>query len=191
MTQPFLISEQFDGENAYCIAKIDIDQTSYAVGTDKGVFIINIKDQKLTIINHMLQGKYVWTLKDIGDGNRIICGCSSNYFLVDYKEMTEKLLCYSKEAIYNIHLLSQIDVNYRNLVITREEKSVNIVNILTGTLIKICDAPAVSGYIKDNLMQLVTKRNKDTTFSFFDIKKETKEVVKFTVKKQLLDYLLA
>ena len=190
MTQPFLISEQFDGEHASCIAKIDIDQTSYAVGTDKGVFIINIKDQKLTIINHMLQGKIVLTLKDIGDGNRIICGCSSNYFLVDYKEMTEKFLCPSKELIYNIHLLSQIDVNYRNLVITREDKSVNIVNILTGSLIKICDAPAPPAG-RDNVMQLVTKRNKDTTFSFFDINRETKEVVKFTVKKQLLDYLLA
>ena len=189
MTQPFLISEQFDGKNAYCIAKIDIDQTSYAVGTDKGVFIINIKDQKLTIINHMLQGKIVWTLKDIGDGNRIICGAFS-YYLVDYKEMTEKLLCSSKERICNIHLLSQIDVNYSNLVITREDKSVNIVNILTGTLIKICDAPA-TGAIRDNMMQLVTKRNKDTTFSFFNINYGTNEVVKFTVKKSLLDYLLA
>ena len=53
----------------------------------------------------MLQGKYVNTLKDIGDGNRIICG-AGNYFLVDYKEMTEKLLCPSKNSIYNIHLLS-------------------------------------------------------------------------------------
>ena len=63
----------------------------------------------------------------------------------------------------------------------------NIVNLLTGTLYKITDAPA-DNYGRDNIMQVVYKKNKDT-FSFF-IVEWTTDILKYTVKKSLLDLLV-
>ena len=101
--------------------------------------------------------------------------------------MTEKVVCSANETIINIHLLSQIDDKYSNLVISYENKSVNIVNLLTGTLYKITDTPTNSNY-RDNMMQVVNKKNKDT-FSFF-IVEWTTDILKYTVKKSLLDLLV-
>ena len=63
----------------------------------------------------------------------------------------------------------------------------NIVNLLTGTLYKITDAPA-ENYVTDNIMQVVNKKNKDT-FSFFIGNYPTKDILKYSVKKSLLDLL--
>ena len=62
----------------------------------------------------------------------------------------------------------------------------NIVNLLTGTLYKITDAPA-DNYLRDNIMQVVNKKDKDT-FSFF-IGNSGKDILKYSVKKSLLDLL--
>ena len=63
----------------------------------------------------------------------------------------------------------------------------NIVNLVTGTLYKIADIPENMG-VKDNRMQVVNKKNKDT-FSFFIGNHPTKDILKYSVKKSLLDLL--
>ena len=62
----------------------------------------------------------------------------------------------------------------------------NIVNLLTGTLYKIADTPE-NNRLRDNMMQVVNKKDKDT-FSFFIANGEN-DILKYSVKKSLLDLL--
>ena len=79
-----------------------------------------------------------------------------------------------------------IDLKYKDLALTRENKSVNIINMSTGKIIKIADVPK-AGFFSDNMMQIITKSNVDT-FSFVIIGRE--DLFKYTVRKSLLDLCL-
>ena len=79
-----------------------------------------------------------------------------------------------------------IDLKYKDLALTRENKSVNIINMNTGKIIKIADVPN-AGFFSDNMMQIITKSNVDT-FSFVIIGRE--DLFKYTVRKSLLDLCL-
>ena len=79
-----------------------------------------------------------------------------------------------------------IDLKYKDLALTRENKSVNIINMSTGKIIKIADVPK-AGFFSDNMMQIITKSNVDT-FSFVIIGGE--DLFKYTVRKSLLDLCL-
>ena len=79
-----------------------------------------------------------------------------------------------------------IDLKYKDLALTRENKSVNIINMSTGKIIKIADVPD-AGFFSDNMMQIITKGNVDT-FSFVIIGIE--DLFKYTVRKSLLDLCL-
>ena len=85
-------------------------------------------------------------------------------------------------------LLSLIDAKYSNLVITREDLNLNILNITTATLTKLVDI-LKNGWLNDNLMQVIPK-DKDN-FSVVVIGKNNKEILKWTVKTSLLDVLIA
>ena len=188
MTQPFVIPQQFQGNNAYCIRKINSILSTYAVATDKGVYIVNIQGSQVNNIAHMLATKDVLTLRNIGD--KLICGTWNNeYFLVDYKKKEEKKLCQSNDRVRNMDLLSLIDAKYSNLVITRDDTSLNILNITTATLTKLVDIPSNYWYHNDNQMQVIPK-DKDN-FSVVVIDYANKEILKFTVKTALLDVLIA
>ena len=79
-----------------------------------------------------------------------------------------------------------IDLKYKDLALTRENKSVNIINMSTGKIIKIADVPDAD-FFSDNMMQIITKSNVDT-FSFVIIGGE--DLFKYTVRKSLLDLCL-
>lgn len=79
-----------------------------------------------------------------------------------------------------------IDLKYKDLALTRENKSVNIINMSTGKIIKIADVPDAD-FFSDNMMQIITKSNVDT-FSFVIIGRE--DLFKYTVRKSLLDLCL-
>ena len=91
------------------------------------------------------------------------------YFLLDIKNNTEKKLTDSKQSVISICLLSLIDVNYSNLALTLEEGSVNIINMVTGSIVKISDVPKTSFYT-DSQMQIMNNTN-DDYFSFVFIGK--------------------
>ena len=188
MTQPFVIPQQFQGNHAYCIRKINSILSTYAVATEKGVYIVNIQGSQVNNIAHMLATKDVMTLRNIGD--KLICGTwdSKEYFLVDYKKKEEKQLCQANDRVRNMDLLSLIDAKYSNLVITLEISSLNILNITTATLTKLVDIPS-NYWLNDNLMQVIPK-DKDN-FSVVVIGKNNKEILKWTVKTSLLDVLIA
>ena len=162
--------------------------STYAVATDKGVYIVNIQGSQVNNIAHMLATKDVSTLRNIGD--KLICGTyhKEGYFLVDYKKKEEKKLCEANDYVKNMDLLSLIDAKYSNLVITRETTSLNILNITTATLTKLVDIPRYY-WLNDNLMQVIPK-DKDN-FSVVVIDLNNKEILKFTVKTALLDVLIA
>ena len=189
MTQPFVIPQQFQGKDAYCIRKINNILSTYAVATHKGVYIVNIQGSQVNNIAHMLATKDVTTLRNIGD--KLICGTwnSEEYFLVDYKKKEEKKLCQANQKVRNMDLLSLIDAKYSNLVITRERKSLNILNITTATLTKLVDIPSDYCWYNDNQMQVIPK-DKDN-FSVVVIDYEDKDILKWTVKTSLLDVLIA
>ena len=79
-----------------------------------------------------------------------------------------------------------IDLKYKDLALTRENSSVNIINMSTGKIIKIADVPDAD-FFSDNMMQIITKSNVDT-FSFVIIGRE--DLFKYTVRKSLLDLCL-
>ena len=160
---------------------------TYAVATDKGVYIVNIQGSQVNNIAHMLATKDVKTLRNIGD--KLICGTYNKvgYFLVDYNSKEEKKLCDANAHVLNMDLLSLIDAKYSNLVITREISSLNILNITTATLTKLVDIPS-NYWLNDNLMQVIPK-DKDN-FSVVIIGNDDK-ILKWTVKTSLLDVLIA
>ena len=163
MKQSIIMPQLLEDNNALCITKIS-DSNTFAVGTMKGVYIIN--DYKTT--RRMLEGKGVLSVKLIGDN--LICGTMKHgYFLLDIKNNTEKKLTDSKQSVISICLLSLIDANYSNLVLTLEEGSVNIINMVTGSIVKISDVPKTSFYT-DSQMQIMNNTN-DDYFSFVFIGK--------------------
>ena len=83
-----------------------------------------------------------------------------------------------------------IDNKYKELVLTIETSTVNILNMNTGTIIKIADVPDLSSFlyfVSDSTMCLIEKSKVDS-FSFVIIGIE--EILKFEVKKSLLDLCL-
>ena len=97
-------------------------------------------------------------------------------------------MCQANDRVRNMDLLSLIDAKYSNLVITRDDTSLNILNITTATLTKLVDIPS-NYWLNDNLMQVIPK-DKDN-FSVVVIGKNNKEILKWTVKTSLLDVLIA
>ena len=163
MEQVLIMPPQFGGANAYSITKIL--NSTFAVGTDNGVYIMDIanKDNNPTI---MMQGKEVYSVKLIKNGN-IICGSGDGYYMVNIEKKEEKLLSYSRQnqPVFNISLLSSIDAKYNDLALTLENDSVNILNMSTGSIVKIQDVTKSYGFSSDSMMQLMRNSNEDN-FSF-------------------------
>lgn len=90
----------------------------------------------------MMKGKWIHSVKLISSGN-IICGSRDGYYLVDITNKKErKLLSGDKQDVISICLLSEIDTKYNDLALTLERgNSVNILNMVTGSITKIADVP--------------------------------------------------
>ena len=86
-------------------------------------------------------------------------------------------------------LLSLIDAKYSNLVITRDDTSLNILNITTATLTKLVDIH-YNGYLNDSQMQVIPK-DKDNFSVIVITGNDYRKILKWTVKTSLLDVLIA
>ena len=185
MEQVLIMPQQFGGYTAYSITKIL--NSTFAVGTSDGVYIMDIanKDNNPTI---MMQGKRVLSVKLIKNGN-IICGSGDGYYMVNIEKKEEKLLTGDRQPVLNICLLSSIDAKYNDLALTLEKDSVNILNMSTGSIVKIQDV-TTTGFSSDSMMQLMRNSNEDN-FSFVFISgKDNDEICKLTVRKELADLCL-
>ena len=183
MEQVLIMPQQFGGENVLSITKIL--NSTFAVGTSNGVYIMNKakKDNNPTI---MMQEKRVRSVKLIKNGN-IICGSVDGYYMVNIEKKEEKLLTGDRQRVYNICLLSSIDAKYNDLALTLEKDSVNILNMSTGSIVKIQDV-TTEWFLTDSMMQLMRNSNEDN-FSFVFIAGEY-EICKLTVRKELADLCL-
>lgn len=84
MEQTVIMPVLFEGNYAYSITKIM--NSTYAVGTNKGVYIIDIRN-KDNIPTLMMKGYRVYSVKLMNNGN-IICGTWGDgkwggYYLLD------------------------------------------------------------------------------------------------------------
>ena len=95
MEQVLIMPPQFGGAIALSITKI-LDST-FAVGTNKGVYIMDIakKDNNPTI---MMKGKDVSSVKLIKNGN-IICGSIDGYYMINIEKKEEKLLTGHRQRV--------------------------------------------------------------------------------------------
>ena len=59
--------------------------------------------------------------------------------MVNIEKKEEKLLTGDRQYVLNICLLSSIDAKYNELALTLEKDSVNILNMSTGSIVKIRD----------------------------------------------------
>lgn len=98
----------------------------------------------------------------------------------------------SRDFVLNISLLSSVDFKYSSLALTLESgknyNTVNIINMVTGSMIKIINLPFTE-FSTDSQMQITTSSNEDD-FSFVVVGKQHTEIVKYTVRKQILDLCL-
>ena len=69
--------------------------------------------------------------------------------MVNIEKKEEKLLTGDRQDVFNIFLLSSIDAKYNDLALTLEEDSVNILNMSTGSIVKIQDV-TTGGFSTDS-----------------------------------------
>ena len=114
----------------------------------------------------MMQGKCVTSVKLIKNGN-LICGSVDGYYTVNLETKKEKLLTGDRQPVLNICLLSLIDAKYDDLALTLEKgNSVNILNMSTGSIIKIADVPDTNGCYSDSMMYLMSSNEVNFSFVF-------------------------
>ena len=101
----------------------------------------------------------------------------------------EKKIGGIQKNILSICLLSSIEKKYNDLALTLVRGSVNILNMSTGSILKIADVPVTYGFYSDSMMQIM-RNNNEETFSFVFIGKDRKEICKMTVRKKLANLCL-
>ena len=107
--------------------------------------------------------------------------------MVNIEKKEEKLLTGDRQPVLNICLLSSIDAKYNELALTLEKDSVNILNMSTGSIVKIQHVTN-AWFSNDSMMQLMRNSNEDNfSFVFID---GIHEICKLTVRKELADLCL-